>query len=319
MEVRRYISEMFEKYVVSLKERDIETMKGLLSDELEVRVSVSDDLKGKDTFISRMRDMQEYDYSRYQIANFVVRQNDETIISSAYINVLLAKETDSALYPFQYGGKYVMTYEKSDKNEYRIKKILFDLDWTKGNTEFKKEWLFMDYEKFGGHSLRICSELDSPWAAVPNSKIQQPVEQEVKECLAKIAFGYDCLDTRLVVENCKKDVSIWRKEQQIVRNLPELLEYQKNQVVSEKVLEHAYKVLSVRIDEKKAEITGMRLEPHRIKSKSVNKATRDITYYNAEFTAEFEYDEHWKMTKLKAAPKIVEVREDRKKYYLDVV
>lgn len=144
MRKRDIIKQKFEEFVTALENFQPEKIGELVTEDVRGHFSNVGESEGKDELIkSLMWKGREMNVSRRRITNFVVRTEGDRAQQSAYVMSLIGYDNGSFLFPFEFGGKYVVSWRDQD-GEWKIKEIRYDMDWEKGNTYFAEGWSFID-------------------------------------------------------------------------------------------------------------------------------------------------------------------------------
>lgn len=305
---------LFEKYITSLEEKDERGFVLLFNDNMEAKLSnlgfYSDAKKLYEDLM-----MKDMNYLRNDICNFVVRVDGNKAVMSAYVMSLTGIDDGIAFFPLQYGGKYIVEFNKNDS--WKIVKLKYDLDWFKGNSYFVNHWKLIDYKTFAGHVPTIISELDSPWAQI-KCKQELTDEEMIKETLFKYSFGLDNCDFQLHKDSYIDDIRFYNNKKLVYCNSRDILTDFKRLNHKEHTLEHAIKVCNIDVKQDTAILEGLRIEPHRIGSKNINIETKNYSFYSATYVCHFiKKSDKWKMNKIFYTPKIIVKKEKRLSHYVE--
>lgn len=319
MRKRDEIRQVFEAYVSALEDFAPERIGEIVTQDVQGHFSNVGEVSGKEALLSALtwKGMQ-MNVSRRHILNFVVHTNGDCAQQSAYVMTLLGYDDGRFLFPFEYGGKYVISYVRREDG-WKMSEIRFDLDWEKGNTYFAKDWNFIDYKIFAGHRPMISSEFDSPWAAIPENDEPLTDEEAIAENMFKYSFGLDNCDWALHRDSYTDDVVFYAGKAVMESGARNLINNFKNTSHKEPALEHAIKITKIIVAGDTATMYGYRVEPHRLGSKNLNRDTLHQTFYSARYENKLrKIDGKWKMYEIHYTAGVFFTIEEPK-HYLDEV
>lgn len=309
------IRNLLENYILSLEKRDAIHFMNLFDQSMEARFSNIGSFKDASLLFWHLIFDEKINFQKNDICNLVIRVDQQKAVMSAYVMSLIGIDDGTTFFPFQFGGKYVFKMKKDTK--WKIKEILYDLDWYKGNSSFVDNWKLIDYKAFAGHAPMIISEIDSPWAQI---KVKQNVPDEylIKETLFKYSFGLDNCDFSLHKSSYVDDIKFFNGDKLAYKNSREILMDFKRLNHKEHTLEHAIKVCDVQVMGDHAILHGLRIEPHRIGSKNINIETKENSFFSAQYECYFiKRDDEWKMYEIHYLPKIKMYKEKRFNHFVD--
>lgn len=293
---RDVIKQNFEDFICALEEFKPEKINELVTDDVKGHFSNAGESEGKEALVESLTwHGMDMNVSRRRITNFVVRTQGDRAQQSAYVMTLMGYDNGKFLFPFEFGGKYVISWTEQD-GEWKMKEIRYDMDWEKGNTYFAKGWTFIDYKIFAGHRPMINSEYESPWAAIPENDEELTEEEKIIENMFKYSFGLDHCDWTLHHDSYTDDIIFYAGSSVMESGARNLINNFKNTSHKEPALEHAIKIVDIKIDGDEAVLYGYRIEPHRLGSKNLNRDTLHQSFYSAKYKNLLrKTDGQWKM------------------------
>lgn len=296
MRKRDEIKQVFEAYVTALENFDADAVGELVTEDVKGHYSNLGELEGKAALIEGLRwKGMKMNTSRRRVLNFVVHTNGDLAQMSGYVMSLIGYDDGKFLFPFEFGGKYVITLRRID-GSWKMSEIRYDMDWEKGNTYFAKDWKFIDYKIYAGHRPMISSEYDSPWAAIPENDEQLTDEEQIKENMFKYSFGLDNCDWTLHKDSYTDDIVFYAGKSVMESGARNLINNFKNTSHKEPALEHAIKITKIEVNGDEATMYGWRVEPHRLGSKNLNRDTLHQSFYSAKYENKLrKVDGKWKM------------------------
>ncbi len=318
MRKRDEIREVFETFVAALEEFAPERLRGCTTEDVAGHFSHVGETRGQEELVRALTwKGMPMNVSRRQIVNFVVRTDGDKACQSAYEMVLMGYDNGSFLFPFEYGGKYVNTYVRTEEG-WKISEIRYDLDWEKGNTYFAKDWRFLDYKIFAGHKPMISSEYDSPWAAVPENDEELTDEEQISEVMFRYSFGLDNCDWELHRASYTDEIIFYAGDKVMEAGARNLVNNFKNTSHKEAALEHAIRIVDIQVDGDEAVLKGYRIEPHRLGSKNLNRDTLNQNFYSARYTNKLrKIGGTWKMYEIRYQAGVFFEYALEKKHYVD--
>ena len=318
MRKRDEIKTVFEQFITALENFQPEDIKSLLKEDVQADFSNIGSYHHAEELIQALVwKGPNMNVSRQHIMNYVCHTNGDLAQQSAYVMVLTGIDDGKYLYSFEYGGKYVLTYENTEQG-WKISAIKYDLDWEKGNTAFAKGWKLLDYKLYAGHRAMICSEFDSPWAAIPINDEELSDEEQIKEIMFKYSFGLDNCDFHLHHSSYTDDVIFYAGANIMESGARNLINNFKNTAHKEHALEHAIKIVDIQINENEATLYGYRVEPHRLGSKNLNRDTMHQSFYSAKYRNLFrKIDGEWKMYELHYQAGVFFEIDEEQKHFVD--
>lgn len=281
MRERDAIKEVYEKFIISLRDTSFDDLKAIIRNDAKFSFSMLE----KDTDLREITKQFTFDHlqtniRRLKTSNIVIKHTENYAIQSAYILFLYAYDNGSYLYPLEFGGKILIEYEKSEN--WKISSVKFDLDWEKGNTFFVNEWNLINYEMFAGHELQIVSEFDSPWAKKQEFFDDRSEEEKCRELFAQYAWGVDNADWSLLMDTWSEDITSIMPRGNL-EGKREFLKDIKKTRFKEPTMQHACKVHDIHIINDTATMKAYRMEPHRLGSKILHRGNLSLTYYSAKY------------------------------------
>ncbi|WP_416325973.1 nuclear transport factor 2 family protein [[Eubacterium] hominis] len=318
MRKRDEIKAVFEEFITALELYDPKRILSLVTDDVTSDFStIGSYQNAKDLIQALAWQGPKMNVSRQRIMNFVCHTQGDIAQQSAYVMVLTGIDDGNYLYSFEYGGKYVLTYQNSEDG-WKISAIKYDLDWEKGNTAFAKGWKLLDYKLYAGHRAMICSEFDSPWAAIPENDEELSDEEQIIETMFRYSFGLDNNDFHLHHSSYTDDVIFYAGKNIMESGARNLINNFKNTAHKEHALEHAIKIVDIQINGDEAILYGYRVEPHRLGSKNLNRDTMHQSFYSAKYKNLFrKIDGKWKMYELHYQPGVFFEIDEEKKHFVD--
>lgn len=299
MRKRDVIKQKFEAFVTALEAFQPDQIENLLTEDVRGHFSNVGETKGKEDLINALTwKGMEMNVSRRRIANFVVRTCDDKAQQSAYVMSLIGYDNGSFLFPFEFGGKFLISWIQA-KDGWKMTEIRYDMDWEKGNTYFAKDWNFIDYKIFAGHKPMINSEFESPWAVIPENDEALTDKELIVENMFKYSFGLDNCDWTLHHDSYTDDVVFYAGNSVMESGAGNLINNFKNTSHKEPALQHAIKIVDVQIEDDEAILYGYRMEPHRLGSKNLNRDTLHQSFYSAKYENKLKkVNGAWKMYQL---------------------
>lgn len=318
MRKRDAIKEVFAQFVKALETFEPDNISSIVTDDVLGYFSNVGETKGKAELIKALTwKGMKMNVSRRRITNFVVRTCGEKAQQSAYVMSLVGYDNGSFLFPFEFGGKFVNSYILTEAG-WKISEIRYDLDWEKGNTYFAKDWRFIDYKIFAGHKPMISSEFDSPWAVIPENDEELTDEEQIIENMFKYSFGLDNCDWSLHHASYTDDVIFYSGDNVMENSARNLVNNFKNTSHKEHALEHAIKIVDVKVEGNEATLYGYRIEPHRLGSKNLNRDTVHQSFYSAKYVNKLKkIDGVWKMYELRYKPGVFFEVDQKQSLYVD--
>jgi len=319
MRKRDEIKQVFEAYVTALEEFAPERIGELVTDDVKGHYSNLGELSGRQELVDALRwKGLPMNISRRQILNFVVHTSGDRAQQSAYVMSLMGYDNGKFLFPFEFGGKYVISYVRTDSG-WKMAEIRYDLDWEKGNTYFAKDWNFIDYTIFAGHKPMISSEYDSPWAAIPENDEELTDEEQIAENMFKYSFGLDNCDWAVHRDSYTDDIVFYAGKSVMASGARNLINTFKNTSHKEPALEHAIKITKIEVNGEEATMYGYRVEPHRLGSKNLNRSTLHQSFYSAKYENKLrKVNGKWKMYEIHYSAGVFFTVE-KPKHYLDEI
>lgn len=305
MKIKRMLNGMFHNYLVSIRDKQVLVLDEMFSKDFVGSYSVLDEnVNSAKKLINQLTVDNKINFTRFYLTNNSIKVLDDEAKQSVYITALLAIDEENGFYPLLLGGKHIVHYQKED-NAWKIKSILFDLDWVKGNTGYLMNLNLIDYEKMSGHECMICSEYDSPWQLVDGLHEDITDEEKMIDTIYKLNFGIDYLDIHLVIKSLTENVQIIVDGVELANSKRDVIRLIKSVLKTELPLQHALTIKTV--SSETLEVEGYRLQLHRIKSKSYNNATKNTTFYNARVTYSFSKErfQYFKINKIEYMTSII--------------
>lgn len=319
MRKRDIIKQRFEEFVEALESFCPEKIRKITTEDVKGHFSNVGEAEGKDALIELLTwKGKKMNVSRRRITNFVVRTQGEKAQQSAYVMSLIGYDNGKFLFPFEFGGKYVVSWEEQN-GEWKIKEIRYDMDWEKGNTYFAKDWNFIDYKIYAGHKPMISSEYQSPWAVILENDEELTEEEKIMENMFKYSFGLDNCDWALHHSSYTDDIIFYAGNSVMESGACNLINNFKNTSHKEPALEHAIKIVDIQINGDEAVLYGYRIEPHRLGSKNLNRDTLHQSFYSAKYKNLLKkVDGEWKMYEIHYQSGVF-FENDNGKHYVDTI
>lgn len=316
---RTAIKQVFETFIDILETDRLDRLAEVVDPEVEAVFSTTGTSSGIEQLAANLKwKGPKLNVSRQRITNLVIRTDGDEAVQSAYVMVLVGVDNGRQLYPFEYGGKYLNTYRRTETG-WKIKSIRYDLDWEKGNTYFVKDWTLIDYKIYAGHTPSICSEFDAPWRMIPESDEPLSDEEQIVETMFKYSWGLDNCDFSLHRESYVDEIQ-FKMPSSVVDGARNLLNNFKNTSHKEAALQHAIKIVGVKVDGSEATLDGYRIEPHRLGSKNLNRDTMHQSFYSAVYHNKFrKIDGVWKMYEINYKAGVFFETSDSAEKYVDVI
>lgn len=320
MRKRDEIKLVFEEFVSALEDFEPERLRKITTKDVQGHFSNVGETKNQDELVEVLTwKGMKMNVSRRQITNFVVHTSGEKAQQSAYEMVLMGYDNGSFLFPFEYGGKYVVSYIL-EADGWKMTEIRYDLDWEKGNTYFAKDWKFMDYKIYAGHKPMISAEYDSPWSVIPENDEVLTDEEQIKENMFKYSFGLDNCSWDLHKDSYTDDIVFYAGNSVMESSARNLINNFKNTSHKEPALQHAIKIVDIKVDGDEAVMWGYRIEPHRLGSKNLNRDTLHQNFYSARYTNKLKkIDGKWKMYEIRYQAGVFFETERVKTHFVDRV
>lgn len=318
MRKRDIIKSVFEEFVTALETFQPEKIRTIVTDDVKGHFSNVGETEGKDALIAALTwKGMKMNVSRRTITNFVVRTCSDKAQQSAYVMSLIGYDNGSFLYPFEFGGKFVNSYLLTEDG-WKISEIRYDMDWEKGNTYFAKDWKFIDYKIYAGHRPMINSEFESPWAAIPENDEELTDKEQIIENMFKYSFGLDNCDWNLHHGSYTDDVIFYAGDSVMESGARNLINNFKNTSHKEPALQHAIKIVDIKLEGEEATLYGYRIEPHRLGSKNLNRDTLHQSFYSAKYVNKLrKVDGKWKMYELHYKSGVFFEIDKERKHYID--
>lgn len=299
MNKRQEIKALFRNYVEALEQNDLQKMGECFDENIILESSNYGCGKGKAQVMERLSwKGMAYNYAKYKIFNFVCFAAEKEARSSCVVTALLGQETADYFHYFQFGGYYVAEYVYNGR-EFKISALRFHLDMEDGNTLFVRDWWKMiDYRRYQGTEKPvICPELDSPWSLYPMTDDHGSEAEQVKDALFRYAWGIDqndfvlfetmlCDQVHMVTGKGENAVSGLDALQDIMTK-EQVIRFMKYKRFKEPVMEHIYKIVSVKIEGNTARIEAWRYEPHRLGTAKLHKYNKEQDFYSGSFFYDF--------------------------------
>ncbi|MDQ0360656.1 nuclear transport factor 2 family protein [Breznakia pachnodae] len=281
---RKIIKEIFDTFINGLEKNKFDCFDINFADNVEFETTIFGNFSNietaKEIFKWKGPDL---DYSRYRLFNNSVFTNDKTGIQSVYVVALVGYEKDNYFHYLQFGGRYLVYYEKSGL-DWKIAKLKYGLDMIDGNTSFVSDWWkLMDFTIYNGYkNYPINSNIEAPWRNYDYSD-EWSEKEKIMDVYNRYAWGIDYNDfeiTKSVLsENVFSDIqenSIYGRE-----SLIQMFKQKRNK---ENLMSHVGYVDKITIDENKAIMTVFRHEPHRIGTNTITKDNKDTMFYTVNYT-----------------------------------
>jgi ketosteroid isomerase-like protein len=297
---RKAIKDVFEAFLEALKRNDRKGILALLAKDVTADISMTGQVQGaKD--VSEAFDWVDKDYTKkkFTVTNFVCRMKDGIAQQSAYIQVLLANIERGYLFPFEFGGEFLLSY-RLENEVWKISSIKFDMQWEKGNTYFKKDWNFLDYVLHKGGNNTIVSEFDAPWRVIPDTEELGSEEEQIVDAFARYAWGLDNTDFD-ICRSCMTDDIYAIMPHSNYSGVRNLIAFFKNVNHKEAAVQHAARVVDIRYSDNKtkAQVVMYRIEPHRLGTKTLTKENIDYNVYSARYDCDMVKENGlWKFVKI---------------------
>jgi ketosteroid isomerase-like protein len=91
-------------------------------------------------------------------------------------------------------GAVVRVTLKIEANAWKIAELLVNISWAEGSTRYFPDWKLPPGEKGwrpGDAPPVLVSELDSPWACIPENKIKSTEVEQIEEAYSRYSWGID--------------------------------------------------------------------------------------------------------------------------------
>ncbi|EON3349731.1 nuclear transport factor 2 family protein [Yersinia enterocolitica] len=91
-------------------------------------------------------------------------------------------------------GAVVRVTLKIEANAWKIAELLVNISWAEGSTRYFPDWKLPPGEKGwrpGDAPPALVSELDSPWACIPENKIKSTEVEQIEEAYSRYSWGID--------------------------------------------------------------------------------------------------------------------------------
>ena len=91
-------------------------------------------------------------------------------------------------------GAVVSVTLKIEANAWKIAELLVNISWAEGSTRYFPDWKLPPGEKGwrpGDTPPVLVSELDSPWACIPENKIKSTEVEQIEEAYSRYSWGID--------------------------------------------------------------------------------------------------------------------------------
>lgn len=91
-------------------------------------------------------------------------------------------------------GAVVRVTLKIEANAWKIAELLVNISWAEGSTRYFPDWELPPGEKGwrpGDAPPVLVSELDSPWACIPENKIKSTEVEQIEEAYSRYSWGID--------------------------------------------------------------------------------------------------------------------------------
>ncbi|WP_368756825.1 nuclear transport factor 2 family protein [Enterococcus avium] len=310
---RKAIKETFEVFLEAVKNGDQEKISSLISEECVADLSINGTHKGAKNVAKAFEwKGPKLDEKKFTVTNFVCRTKDHFAQQSAYIQVLLGHYENGFLYPFEFGGEMVLSYENKE-DQWEITSIKFDMAWEKGNTYFAKEWKFIDYTQHKGGNNTIVSEYDAPWRVIPETDEEISDVEKIADSFSRYAWGLDNTDFNISKSCFTEDVYAIMPHDNYSGSR-QLISFFKNVNHKEAAVQHAARIVDISFNDQKdqAVVEMFRIEPHRLGSKVLNKENVHYNFYSARYLCDMVKENgEWKFKKIDYKAKVFfEIPED---------
>lgn len=278
MEERLRVKAIAGQFVDALEKNDMESMGELLAEDVCLESTNYGNAYGKNGVTAALKwQGLPIDYVRYKIFNFVGFTSGQRGKSSCVISALVGNDDPDYFHYFQWAGYCVMDYILQS-GEWKIRKIIFQMDMEDGNTMYVRGWWkLIDYRHYGGTGLSlICSEDENPWNCFEKVDSWGSEEERVIDAIIRYAWGCDHGDFMLFGTCCANGLHAGLSKEQLINSY-------KGKRYKESNMEHIYKVQKVTIDGARAELTVYRYEPHRLGTAKLHKYNKDCDFYSGEY------------------------------------
>lgn len=305
---REEIKALFENFTIALEDFEPERIRQYTTEDVCAKISYAGEAQRQDGVVELLRwKGMQMNVSRRWIMTFALRISGNKAVQYSYLLNMMGVDDGAFLFPFEYGGRVSCIYENT-KNGWKIKEIKFDLDWVFGNTYFAKDWKLIDYRMWHGHAPLICTEYEAPWNALPETEEEMSEIEQIKEALCQYSVACDNQDYITMKQGLTDDFHWYsgtnkKNAELICPDLRSFILLNKSVAHKEPTLEHPIKVVDISVKGDEAELLGYMVQPHRLRTKVLNKETINHHFYTAVY--------HGKLRKVDGKWKLYEV------YYLE--
>lgn len=295
MRERDRIINQFCRFVAMMRDNDWRDMEAVFHQDASIEFSTV----GKHRGIKEISQALSWDQSvinrrKAKAGNIVVRHTKEKASMISYGYFLYAADTEKGFHPVEYGGRFYIQFSKSD--EWKIDRILFDLDWEKGNTYFLKGWTLMDQQVLMGHEQMFVSETEAPWLDFESFEDDRTGEEKLIETFVKYTVGEDTVNWALFHSVLDQDVHMYLTPTQSLTGSREVLKWMKVKRAREAAWEHFFRYRNIVWNENGASMEINRIEPHRLGTKVLHPGNFEGMWYSGTYRIEFcRTGEEWRI------------------------
>ncbi len=234
---------------------------------------------------------------KQNLESLLLHWNGDKAQMSFHLHQLFIKHAENGeFHYFQYGGTFVLSCVDTEKG-WKIRKLLFDLCWTEGNTYWVSDWKLIDFHMPKRHKALIRPERDGVWNVIPRTEEPQSEEEKIKELLFLYGWVIDTEDYALFSKIAVPGICIRDGYHGTVfQGTENWISFLKELNAKEPCLHHTYQVKEIIAGEKRAAAKMCRLEPNRIGSKTINGDTWIFDWLTLDYTVALKKEEGlWKL------------------------
>lgn len=178
----------------SWESRNWEAQERYLSESLTLQSSHKGLLTGKEAVVSALReDTASGNHLSLVTSNYYAADNGQgTAMVSAYLygEVSRAKEGPPSVL---FGAVVRITIQPSDDG-WKMTHALISISWVEGETRYLANWKLPPGQQGwrpGDAPPVLVSELDSPWACIPDNRIEATEIEQIEEAYSRYSWGID--------------------------------------------------------------------------------------------------------------------------------
>lgn len=268
--------EIVKQFLVAYTSNQLDSIKDILSESVEIDYSNITPVSGRDNVISALTWTQQFDVKRVTTTNTMEYFNDNVQIVGLIAHHLVSYEKNNEMFPFVFGGKYVFTINNTTQ---LIERISFVLEYQAENTVYMKGlWSFAN----GHNNYDLLSHFDT-------GKIYHKAVSE-RDIATLVNLFFWCLDTKdqdtldiLTAEdfNIARDQSVGHERFQADKEtLSAYIKATDNY--------YNFNQNSIRINEINENtvitVSAQHLTPHRLGTKKLNSMTKYHSFFDEDIT-----------------------------------